>query len=80
METHRSYYRDLVDSLLRDGHFVLPADFQSYMDTSLDAGQLYADTDDWNRKAVLNTAAMGFFSSDRTVGQYAEQIWKVKPM
>jgi starch phosphorylase len=43
-------------------------------------GELYQDANQWTRKAILNSAASGFFSSDRTVKEYAEQIWGVTPV
>jgi starch phosphorylase len=41
---------------------------------------LYHDEDEWARRAILNVAGMGRFSSDRTILEYAEQIWNVKPV
>jgi starch phosphorylase len=55
------------------------ADLQSYLDADHALTQLYADPDAWARKAILNIAASGKFSSDRTIGEYAKEIWNAKP-
>jgi starch phosphorylase len=54
------------------------ADLQSYLKADLNLVNVYADTDAWTRKAILNVAASGKFSSDRTIAEYATDIWKVK--
>ncbi len=56
------------------------ADFRSFIDAQKRANVAYLDTDRWNTMSILNTAASGWFSSDRTIGQYAEEIWNVKPL
>jgi starch phosphorylase len=72
-----SRYRDLVDSLYNGDWFMVAADFASYAQAQRRVDALWADRSDWWRKAILNTAHMGWFSSDRTIKQYAEEIWKV---
>ncbi|MGC8766458.1 MAG: glycogen/starch/alpha-glucan phosphorylase [Brevinematia bacterium] len=62
-----------------DEYFLL-ADFDSYKDTHEKVDKLYRDKYEWNKKALLNTARMGKFSSDRTIKEYAEDIWKIKPV
>ncbi|MCX8029117.1 MAG: glycogen/starch/alpha-glucan phosphorylase [Brevinematales bacterium] len=62
-----------------DEYFLL-ADFESYRETHEKIDQLYKNKYEWNKKALLNTARMGKFSSDRTIKEYCEQIWKVKPV
>jgi len=62
-----------------DEYFLL-ADFDSYRDTHKKIDELYRNTCEWNKKALLNVARMGKFSSDRTIKEYAEDIWKVKPI
>jgi starch phosphorylase len=54
------------------------ADFQSYMDISDQADAVYQSPDRWSRMAILNTARMGYFSSDRTIKEYAQHIWGVE--
>ena len=71
----------LVDSLLRFGdHYLLLADFDSYLTAQGQVDTLYRDPSAWARRALLNVAGMGAFSSDRTIAEYAEQIWRVTPV
>jgi glycogen phosphorylase len=68
------------DALLAHGdHYMHLADLGSYLDADERLCELYADPDGWARKAVLNIAASGKFSSDRTIAQYASEIWNAKP-
>jgi glycogen phosphorylase len=55
------------------------ADLTSYLDADQRLRELYADRDAWARKAILNVAASGRFSSDRAIAEYAHEIWDVKP-
>jgi starch phosphorylase len=55
------------------------ADLKSYLETDQRMVELYKDQDAWSRKAILNVASSGKFSSDRTITQYAADIWNVKP-
>jgi starch phosphorylase len=55
------------------------ADLESYLDADEKLRELYADRDEWARKAILNIAGSGNFSSDRTIAQYAAEIWNAKP-
>jgi glycogen phosphorylase len=73
-------YRPITDNLLNGDHFKVLADFQSYMEVSDQADAIYKTQDTWNRMAILNTARMGFFSSDRTIEEYAQKIWHVAPV
>jgi starch phosphorylase len=73
-------YRGLVDSLLWGGDpYMLLADFDSYLATQAQVDALYRDRTAWARKAIANVAGMGFFSSDRTIGEYARQVWGLQP-
>ncbi len=54
------------------------ADLKSYLAADQRLTELYADQDAWTRKAVLNVASSGKFSSDRTISEYADEIWNVK--
>jgi starch phosphorylase len=74
-------FRPIVDTLTRHGdHFLLLADYAAYISTQERVDALYRDPEAWTRAAVLNVAHMGKFSSDRTVGEYAEKVWGVKPV
>ncbi|ROH88334.1 glycogen/starch/alpha-glucan phosphorylase [Pseudomethylobacillus aquaticus] len=74
-------YRAILDTLLQKGdHYLLLADYASYVATQDAVGALYKDQDEWTRRAVLNVARMAKFSSDRTIAEYASNIWKVKPV
>lgn len=70
-------YRDLVGALYEHDYFLCCADFESYAKAQRDVDALWADTRDWRRRTILNTASVGWFSSDRTIREYAEEIWKV---
>ncbi len=67
-------------SLLQGGDpYLLLPDFRSYCDAQACADAAYRDQKKWAKMAILNTARMGKFSSDRTIREYAEQIWSLKP-
>jgi starch phosphorylase len=73
-------FTPILDALLRHGdHYLHLADLKSYCEAHARVGQLYADPEAWSRKAVLNIAASGTFSSDRTIAEYADEIWQVAP-
>jgi starch phosphorylase len=73
-------YRIITDNLLSNDHFKVIADFKSYLEISDQADRVYRDTAEWNKRAILNTARMGYFSSDRTISEYAGKIWQVTPI
>ena len=71
-------YRGLVDSLLWGGdHYLLLADFDSYLAAQARVDALFRDREAWARKAIANVAGMGFFSADRTIREYAKQVWGI---
>jgi starch phosphorylase len=73
-------FAPLRDALLVHGdHYMHLADLKSYLEADQRLGELYADGDGWARKAILNIAGSGKFSSDRTIAQYAAEIWNAKP-
>jgi starch phosphorylase len=75
----RERYRPVFDNLTANGdHYLLLADYASYIAAQDSAGGLYRDQEAWVRKAILNVAGMGKFSSDRTIGEYARTIWNVE--
>jgi starch phosphorylase len=70
----------LRDTLLTRGDYYMHlADLPFYLDASRRLSELYADPEAWTRKAILNVAASGKFSSDRTIAQYASDIWGAAP-
>jgi len=73
-------FEPLRDMLLTHGdHYMHLADLGSYLTADAQLSALYADSDEWARKAILNVAGSGKFSSDRTIAEYADEIWNVKP-
>ncbi len=71
----------VVDRLLSDGEpFLVLADFAAYARAQDEVDALYVQEDEWSRKAVLNSLNMGYFSSDRSIREYADRIWAVKPV
>ena len=75
----RSRYRGLVDELRHHDYFMVTADFDAYWAAQRAAGALWLDRSAWWRKAVLNTARMGWFSADRAMLDYARDIWGAEP-
>ena len=74
----RSRYKGIVNWLRTSDPYMLCADFDSYVARQKEAERVFLDKRRWARMAVYNIANMGFFSSDRTIHQYAEDIWDVK--
>jgi starch phosphorylase len=73
-------FSPLRDTLLTDGdHYMHLADLRSYLEADQRLRDLYAEPDAWGRKAALNVAGSGKFSSDRTIAEYAAGIWEVSP-
>jgi starch phosphorylase len=73
-------FTPLFDTLLTHGdHYMHLADLSSYLEADERMRQLYANPDEWALTAILNVAASGKFSSDRTIADYAAQIWQAKP-
>jgi starch phosphorylase len=73
-------FEPLRDTLLTHGdHYMHLADLKSYLEADQRLLELYADPDAWARKAILNVAGSGKFSSDRTIREYASEIWEAKP-
>jgi starch phosphorylase len=74
-------FKPIVDSLLDGGDpYMVLADFESYIDCQRQAALAYLDPENWSRKCILNVARMGKFSSDRTISEYAREIWGVQPV
>jgi len=74
-------YRNLFDALVNFGdHYQLLADYRSYVDTQDKVDKLYRQPEEWQRRAALNIANMGYFSADRTIQEYADEIWHIAPV
>ncbi|HKT74785.1 MAG TPA: glycogen/starch/alpha-glucan phosphorylase [Steroidobacteraceae bacterium] len=70
-------FRPLVEGLLHWDTYLLLADFQAYSDCQAQVGHVYEDARRWSRMSILNVARSGLFSSDRTIKEYAEEIWGI---
>lgn len=74
-------FQPIVDSLLNFGdQYMLLADFDSYVKAQDKVSETFMDKEKWTTMAILNVARMGKFSTDRTIKQYAEEIWGIKPL
>jgi starch phosphorylase len=72
-------FRPLVNSLLQEDPYLLFADYQDYVDCQDRVSETFRDQEQWTRMAILNTARMGKFSSDRSIRDYCRKIWQVEP-
>ena len=68
-------YRGLVDTLTHHDYFMICADFDAYWKTQVKIDEAWRDRNRWMRSSVINTAKVGWFSSDRTIAEYAKEIW-----
>jgi starch phosphorylase len=74
-------FRPITDALLHQGdNYLLLADYESYIACQDRVGTTFRKRDEWARMSILNTANMGKFSTDRTIAEYARDIWGVKPV
>ena len=70
-------YRPIVDSITHGDWFMVATDFNAYSSTQREIAKLWRRSQDWTEKTILNTVNMGWFSSDRTIREYARDIWHV---
>jgi starch phosphorylase len=78
----RSLFQGIIETLLgsgRDNYFLL-ADYGSYVECQERVGETYRHTLEWTKKSILNVAHMGKFSTDRTIKEYADEVWSLKPV
>jgi glycogen phosphorylase len=73
-------FKPLVDSLMYHDEYMLFADYQAYIDCQREVSLAFQDTEKWTRMSILNALRMGKFSSDRTIREYCNEIWNVKPV
>jgi starch phosphorylase len=73
-------FAPLVNDLLNNDEYLHLADYRAYVDIQDEIDIAFHDTVSWTKKSILNTARCGFFSSDRTIQQYADEIWQAKPV
>jgi starch phosphorylase len=69
----------VMDNMKRD-FYMIAADFNSYYDTQQEVASEFQNKDGWDKKAIINVANMGHFSSDRSIQEYANNIWSLKPI
>ena len=73
-------YQDVTAALLESDYYQLLADYDDYIRTQRRVDDLYRRPSEWARQTILNIAAMGSFSSDRTIREYADEIWGVQSL
>ncbi|MCK4552203.1 MAG: glycogen/starch/alpha-glucan phosphorylase, partial [Tenericutes bacterium] len=79
-EVDKEEFVDIFNNLVyKDAYFVLK-DFQEYKEAHDKANEAYKDKSSWAKKAIINIAKSGVFSSDRSINEYAENIWHIKPV
>jgi len=74
-------FKPIVDSLTHGGdRYMVLADYAGYVACQEGIDTVYRDQKEWTRRAILNVAGMGYFSSDRAILEYARQVWGVTPV
>ena len=73
-------FEPVISNLIHDDRFMVLADYESYIAKQAEVDQYYRDHDAWTRSAILNVARSGYFSSDRSIRDYIDQIWKAQAL
>ncbi len=73
-------FKEIKDKLLREDRYYVLTDFEGYKQAHEKANEYYKDQAKWNESCIINIAKSGYFSSDRTITQYANEIWHIKKM
>ena len=76
----RSRFHSLVDAVLVPDHFMVAADFEAYWQAQRQVDWLWREPPAWWKASILNTARMGWFSSDRAIREYAREIWGIEDL
>lgn len=76
-EGNSGSFNSITDSLLQHDPYLVLADFAAYVTCQETVSATYSNREEWTRKSILNTAGMGYFSSDRSIREYCEKVWKV---
>ncbi|HEX3079548.1 MAG TPA: glycogen/starch/alpha-glucan phosphorylase, partial [Puia sp.] len=75
----KNLFKPLIDSVLGEDTYFVLQDFRSYVECQENVSNAFQDRAHWTKMSILNTAGMGKFSSDRSIREYCDKIWKVKP-
>ncbi|MBF0313597.1 MAG: glycogen/starch/alpha-glucan phosphorylase [Oligoflexia bacterium] len=75
----KELFANVVNALLRHDRFFVLADFRSYIEAQAKVSELYTNPQEWHKKAIINVSRMSYFSSDRTIEEYVNDIWRVSP-
>ncbi len=70
----------LIEELMNHDYYCLFADYQSYIDMQKKVSKLFRNADEWTKKSILNVARIGKFSSDRSIKEYSDKVWNIKPV
>ncbi|GLU22950.1 hypothetical protein SLE2022_389860 [Rubroshorea leprosula] len=76
---YEDYFKSLCDTIEGRDHYLLGADFGSYLEAQTAADKVFVDQEKWTRMSILSTAGSGRFSSDKTIEDYAEKTWGIQP-
>ncbi|RQH38025.1 glycogen/starch/alpha-glucan phosphorylase [Okeania hirsuta] len=79
-EGNPNLFKPLIDSLLYNDQYMLLADYQSYIECQERVGKVFQDQEKWTKMSIYNSVRMGKFSSDRTIMEYAKEIWGAQPV
>ncbi|KPL17399.1 MAG: maltodextrin phosphorylase [Bacteroides sp. SM23_62] len=73
----KDLFKPITDTLLNGDYYMILADFDDYLEAQENVNLMFKKKDEWNRRSIINTANMGRFSSDRTIIEYVNEIWKI---